>query len=97
MRAKPFAEYQMLKNEPYFPDLLLGRTYLFRRGCSRRVHHIDTMIIIVGLIEASNAPRIKRKTMSPANPLKAAQIMHEMAHPKKQNVIHRFTGNRTNA
>ena len=39
---------------------------LFLRGCSRLVHHIDTTTSMVGLILASNAPRMNRKTASPA-------------------------------
>jgi hypothetical protein len=50
-----------------------------------------------GLIEASKAPRMNRNTMRPAKLSNAAQIMHEMDHPKKQKVIHRFTGNLTSA
>jgi hypothetical protein len=46
------------------------------------------MIIIHGLIDASKAPRMNRKTSRPAKPLNAAQIIQEIAQPKKQKVIH---------
>jgi hypothetical protein len=43
MRARPFAEYQILKI--LVNTLKMHRdTYLFRRGCSRLVHQEDTMI-----------------------------------------------------
>jgi hypothetical protein len=43
-------------------------------------------------IEASNAPRMKRKTRSPAKLLKAL-----IPHPKKQIQIQMLTGNFTRA
>jgi hypothetical protein len=48
-------------------------------------------------IEASNAPRMKRKTRSPAKLLKAARIMQLIPHPKKQIQIQMLTGNFTRA
>ena len=85
MSAKPLAEYQML----------------LRRGCSRRVHHIVTIINIEGELsvsdvqhvrvrthmEASKAPRMNRNTSKPGKEVKAAQIMQLAPHPKKQKQI----------
>jgi len=60
------------------------RTHLLRNGCSRRVHHIDTMMSMDGEILASQAPRMKRNTSRPGNEVNAAQIMHDAPQPKKQ-------------
>jgi len=60
-----------------------------------RIQRADSLMH--GDILASKAPRINRKTIRPAKLLKAAQIIHEIAHPKKQKVIHWLTGNRTKA
>lgn len=79
------------------PKELDQNTYQFRRGCSRRVHHIDTIINILGEMDASKAPRMNRKTSNPAPEVKAVQIMQLMPHPKKQITIHQLTGNLTNA
>jgi len=72
-------------------------THLFRKGCSRRVHHIETMINIEGEIEASQAPRMNRNTSKGAKEVKAAQIMHDAPQPKKQAMIHQLTGSLTSA
>lgn len=43
--------------------------------------------IMVGAIDASNAPRMNRKMTSPVNDVKAARIMHDALHPMKQKMI----------
>jgi hypothetical protein len=70
---------------------------LLRKGCSRLVHQPETIIIMVGAIDASKAPRTKRNTSRPGKDLNAARIMQEADHPMKQNRIHRLTLNRTKA
>lgn len=55
------------------------------------------MINIEGEMDASQAPRMKRKTSSGANEVNAAQIMHDAPQPKKQAMIHQLTGSLTRA
>jgi hypothetical protein len=43
--------------------------------------------IIVGAIEASNAPRMNRNTSNPGNEVKAARIIQALDQPKKQKQI----------
>ena len=43
--------------------------------------------IMVGAIDASNAPRMNRKMTSPVNDVKAAMIIHEVLQPMKQKMI----------
>ena len=97
IKAIPLAEYQMLLVSLGRCMLPKAPTHLFRRGCSRRVHHMDTMINIEGEMDASHAPRTNRKTSKGANEVKAAQIMHDAPQPKKHAMIHQLTGNLTSA
>ena len=50
-----------------------------------------------GEMEASNAPRMNRKTMSPGNEVNAARIMQDADHPTKQKIIQWLTLNLTSA
>ena len=56
---------------------------MFRKGCSRRVHHIETTTSILGEIEASKAPRMNRKMARPVNEVKA-DMMHKL-DPQPKN------------
>lgn len=61
------------------------RTDLFLKGCSRRVHHIDTTTSILGEIDASKAPRMNRKIARPVKEVKA-DMMHKL-EPQPKNCV----------
>jgi hypothetical protein len=78
------AEYQILtvSLSPQGSRSLVLKTYLFRRGCSRLVHHIETTTSILGEILASNAPMMNLKIAIPVKEVKA-DMMHTLEpHPK---------------
>lgn len=98
-----------LSSATFIEKLTLAEYHkLFRSGCSRRVHQVDTIIlsvsthlsdthIMVGAIEASKAPRMNLKATSPGYDLKEAMIMQDADHPAKQQMIQTLTLNLTRA